>query len=71
MDTNKDLDIPTQKEMISTFRCNAISAELLEDEPQVACNKWQESIENKEFIKDLGAEMNQVVTSVLGMKNYQ
>eukprot|EP00761_Pharyngomonas_kirbyi_P007083 gb/GECH01007092.1/.p1 GENE.gb/GECH01007092.1/~~gb/GECH01007092.1/.p1 ORF type:complete len:908 (+),score=244.09 gb/GECH01007092.1/:1-2724(+) len=61
---NKDLDIPTQKEMVARYRCEEISNECL---PPFSKNvsEWQEEIDKENLINDLGSKASSLMTEIL------
>lgn len=50
---NKDLDIPTQKEMLATFRCNSIANEVFAPFEK-KCEEWENDIKERKLVTDLG-----------------
>lgn len=61
---NKDLDIPSQQEMLALFRCGEISKEvLISFEEDVA--KYQKTIDEKLIVKHLGQLSKDLVSEVL------
>lgn len=61
---NKDLDIPTQKEMVSAYRCEMIAKEeyVPFEETQV---KWSEEVKLGKFVHKLGVTAKNAVEAVL------
>ncbi|KAL9644517.1 hypothetical protein ABK040_009381 [Willaertia magna] len=57
---NKDLDIPTQKEMLAMYRCDEISSILFKDFEK-HLNEWQEQIKIKTIITRLGSQAKQII----------
>jgi protein SEY1 len=61
---NKDLDIPTQKEMLALFRCGEISKEILISfEERV--KEWERKVEKKEIISNFGKISSHLVNETL------
>lgn len=61
---NKDLDLPTQKEMLAMYRCGAISNEVYaEFENKVV--EWGESVRKKKLVTKLGKEAEQAANLVI------
>ncbi|KAL0480835.1 3 TM domain-containing transmembrane protein, partial [Acrasis kona] len=62
--SNKDLDLPTQKEMLAMYRCGEIAKEVFE-QFNVATEEWQKKIKNKQIITRFGENAKKIVDAVL------
>jgi protein SEY1 len=63
--TNKDLDLPTQQELLAQFRCNEISAEALAEFNNQA-ERQKQPIEEGKVINGLGEMMRSCRSGALG-----
>jgi protein SEY1 len=63
--TNKDLDLPTQQELLAQFRCNEISAEALAEFNNQA-ERQKQPIEEGKVINGLGEMMRSWRSGALG-----
>ena len=64
---NKDLDLPTQQELLAQFRCDEISALALSEFNEQAKSQ-KKPVEAGKVVEDLGAMMNSWRTTALCMK---
>jgi protein SEY1 len=62
--TNKDLDLPTQQELLAQFRCDEISAVALSEFNEQAKSQ-RRPVESGNVIKGLGAMMRNWRTDAL------
>ena len=62
---NRDLDLPSQKEMLALFRCGEISAQVYE-EFLTKIEPSKKQLKNNELTEDFGEVLSTVVTSCMG-----
>lgn len=67
---NKDLDLPTQKEMLATFRCSDISNEVFV-EFEKKCEVWDREIKQRKLVKNLGVIAREEADHVLSLFTQQ
>lgn len=67
---NKDLDIPTQKEMLALFRCGEIAREVYV-EFEKHYDKCNSIISKKQRVKNLGEKSKSIIDSVMGKIYFQ
>ena len=65
MQTNKDLDLPTQQELLAQFRCDEISAAALQEFNEQA-KPQKRPIEAGKVVEKLGAMMRSWREGALG-----
>jgi protein SEY1 len=65
VEANKDLDLPTQQELLAQFRCNEISAEALTEFNNQA-ERQKQPIEEGKVINGLGEMMRSWRSGALG-----
>eukprot|EP01027_Heterolobosea_sp_BB2_P017215 GEZU01024412.1.p1 GENE.GEZU01024412.1~~GEZU01024412.1.p1 ORF type:complete len:621 (-),score=134.70 GEZU01024412.1:110-1891(-) len=61
---NKDLDIPTQKEMLAIYRCSEISRELY-SEFEGETSRWHDTVRNGQLVKGLGKQAKKLIDNIL------
>jgi hypothetical protein len=61
--TNKDLDIPTQKEMLAMYRCGEIAKEIYVKFEEHA-TEWKKQINHKQIISKFGEIAKQVLDEI-------
>ncbi|KTW30242.1 hypothetical protein T552_00719 [Pneumocystis carinii B80] len=62
--TNKDLDLPTQQQLLAQYRCDEISKAILES-IELTIKTLEKSIHTKKFLDDLDQEMEKIKVSAL------
>ena len=62
---NKDLDLPTQRQLLAQFRCDEIAAEVFASFV-AATQSWREQIDGHALIADFGEKGSQLRTGCLG-----
>ncbi len=65
---NKDLDLPTQREILATFRCDEISAQAFAAFNDVA-KSLKQSVAEKKIVSDFGAQCDQLMSSAMATYN--
>ena len=61
---NKDLDIPTQKEMLAMYRCDEISSALYRPfEEQII--EWSEILKKKQLVSKFGSKSHDIIEKTL------
>jgi hypothetical protein len=68
--SNKDLDLPTQKEMLAMYRCGEISNEVFVPFEE-SCKLWEESVRKKKIVTRLGTVAKTEAEIVLDSYNQQ
>lgn len=68
MQTNKDLDLPTQQELLAQFRCDEISAVALSEFIEQA-KPQRRPIESGKVVEGLGSMMRSWRTGALGRRS--
>ena len=63
--TNKDLDLPTQQELLAQFRCDELAAAVLEAF-NTSSKVVRKPVEAGSFVQGLGAMMRDWLSTALG-----
>jgi hypothetical protein len=63
--SNKDLDLPTQQELLAQFRCDEISAQALAEFNEQSKSQ-RKPVESGRVVEDLGKMMRSWWTTALG-----
>ncbi|KAG2382933.1 hypothetical protein C9374_004900 [Naegleria lovaniensis] len=61
IDANKDLDIPTQKEMLAMYRCDEISNTLFSTNFEKVLKEWNAEHKKKQLVSNFGAQAKERV----------
>ncbi len=63
--SNKDLDLPTQREILATFRCDEIAAEAVKEFQEKVHRDVQPLINQKQVVPDFGAQCDALLNDAL------